>query len=301
MFILLAFVYNQLDDDYRQELLDELYAYYYPFKHYQFNHTHGQRKLLLFTTLKGNVLEIFPESGSNFAYYQKALTRQTSHGQQISMYGAEIVGLTKWTGIDTNNKPWNDNQLLPNAAVHHGDLQPNTTMNMIEVKRKAEVLDQLNTLPAETYDAIVATQSLYQFDTHEWQQQVLPNIHRLLKPGGRFFFVVENNERNSSDFVSHSLQNLKYQFSRALSFLIGDTYRPVPLAQMMTQSNFQDVYMESWPHYVKKTNSRIGITAVQSTQQQIADAVPVQDLSQVEVTGLRGLHPIVAGVATKKA
>lgn len=70
---------------------------------------------------------------------------------------------------------------------------------------------------------------------------------------------------------------------------------------MMTQSNFQDVYMESWPHYVKKTNSRIGITAVQSTQQQIADAVPVQDLSQVEVTGLRGLHPIVAGVATKKA
>jgi len=111
----------------------------------------GEIKKHLLSKLKGSVLEIGAGSGANFAEYPKDI---------------------HWTGVEPNTARHQD---LRRAAQRFG-FTPDVRAF------KAEHMEIAN----ESLDAVVSTRVLCSVDS---QQQVLAEILRVLKPGGRYVFI----------------------------------------------------------------------------------------------------------------
>jgi SAM-dependent methyltransferase len=113
--------------------------------------TYGKRKRALFRDLPRQVVEIGPGAGANLRYYAP---------------GTRVIA------IEPN--PAMHRRLRKNAARHGVDLEIRGI--------RGEVLD----LPDASCGAVVGTLVLC---TVEDPRRVVSEVHRILKPGGRFVFV----------------------------------------------------------------------------------------------------------------
>jgi SAM-dependent methyltransferase len=111
----------------------------------------GRRKRSLFTTLTPTVLEIGPGTGANLRYYQPG-TRLIAVEPNRHMHGA-----------------------LEKAAARYG----------IELDLRYESADAIG-LPDTSVDVVVSTLVLC---TVPDPQATVGEVHRVLKPGGRFIFL----------------------------------------------------------------------------------------------------------------
>jgi SAM-dependent methyltransferase len=140
---------------------------------------------------------------------------------------------------------------------------------------------------------------------------VLREVTRVLKPGGCFIFVEEAQSRNRSEGVKHTWQRLSYAVRSRLPG--GALARaPTELLQHLPSAGFATVHVEQWPAWADPSNPRRGIrllrfaapgaaTAGSGTDAMATDAHDDDDELYTSVEGLRGLRPLVAGVATKAA
>ncbi|MBA3889708.1 MAG: methyltransferase domain-containing protein [Gemmatimonadaceae bacterium] len=112
----------------------------------------SERKRALLGGLEGRVLEIGPGGGVNFEFY--------------------AATVTEWIGVEPN--PYAHDRLRAVAAEH---------------RVPARLLDggaESIALPDESVDAVVSTLVLCSVGD---QRAALAEVHRVLRPGGRFVFV----------------------------------------------------------------------------------------------------------------
>lgn len=117
----------------------------------RYNQRIDERKRQLFDDLSGSVLEIGPGTGANLAYYPK----------EVSL-----------TGLEPN--PYMQGYLKEKAG---------------EIDRPVEIITgtaENIPLDDESMNAVVSTLVLCSVND---QEQVLREIRRILKPGGRFLFI----------------------------------------------------------------------------------------------------------------
>lgn len=112
----------------------------------------AERKRVLFSGLRGSVLEIGPGTGSNLVYYR---------GREIG-----------WTGIDPN-------------PYMHAYLKKEAERLGIATDLRLGVAERLE-LEDDSVDAVVATLVLCSVNN---LTEVLKEVLRVLKPGGRFLFM----------------------------------------------------------------------------------------------------------------
>jgi SAM-dependent methyltransferase len=111
----------------------------------------AQRKRELFAGLSGTVLEIGPGTGANLAYFPRDI---------------------RWIGIE------------PNPHMH-GYLRKRAASLGLEIDIHSGLAEQID-LPPESVDAVIST--LVLCSVHDLAG-VLREVHRVLKPGGRFIFL----------------------------------------------------------------------------------------------------------------
>ncbi|MEX1048365.1 MAG: class I SAM-dependent methyltransferase [Akkermansiaceae bacterium] len=112
---------------------------------------YGQRKRRLFSGIRGRVVEIGPGTGINFPYFSRDIT---------------------WTGLEPNPHM---HRYLHQAAEAHGIAAEILTA-------RAEAMP----LPDVSADAIVSTLVLCSVQDPD---AVLREVRRVLRPGGRFYFI----------------------------------------------------------------------------------------------------------------
>jgi len=238
----------QTDSIYRKQF----FGLITPAQQLLFNEVHGDRKKRLFQSLSGKVMELGP-GGGNFAYYPKDRSIQ-------------------WTGVEAN--PFVVDALKANAAKNGF---PPAILDI----HCANLEDDLKKVPSESLDAVVTTQVLCAVDN---PQDVLQQVVRVLKPGGRYYFVEHTAHPEWS--VMRFLQNAVDPFRRIFSN--GCSLTNLPADSIHTNDGFSQVYMESWPKRRDKEDPRKGIRLV------------TYDAETKQLAGVSGLKPIVAGVAVKK-
>lgn len=112
---------------------------------------YGDRKRTLFADLQGTVLEIGPGTGINLRYVPNGI---------------------RWIGVE------------PNPYMHRYIRDKAQELGM-EVDVRSNAAEQLG-LPDESVDAVVSTLVLCSVSSLE---AALAEIRRVLKPGGRFYFI----------------------------------------------------------------------------------------------------------------
>jgi ubiquinone/menaquinone biosynthesis C-methylase UbiE len=163
----------------------------------------SERKQQLFSTLRGRVLEIGPGTGENLAYF--ALSVQ-------------------WTGVE------------PNSYMHpylHETARP------LGVKVDLKI-GKAECLPADddSVDAVVSTIVLCSVKN---PQLALSEVLRVLKPGGRFFFI-EHVAAPSGTQLGR-LQRLASPIFR----VIADGCRPdLEIGTMIREAGFSRIQMQSF-------------------------------------------------------
>ena len=142
----------------------------------------------------------------------------------------------------------------------------------------------LRSLPDSSKDAVVACLALSRLAPPSTPQvdALLAEAHRVLKPGGRFYFV-DYTARNASDRAARWLQAALSPVTRAV---MGGVRVDVPVAQRLATNalGWEAVHLELWG----AAQPRRLLVAAQGGEE------------GVEVEGLQGLIPVVGGVCVKQ-
>lgn len=112
---------------------------------------HGERKRALFADLAGTVVELGPGTGANCRHFPA---------------GCSVIGIE------------------PNVRMHE-PLRESARRHGVDFEIRGLRGEQLD-LASESADAVVCTLVLCSVDEPE---SVLAEVHRVLKPGGRFVFI----------------------------------------------------------------------------------------------------------------
>jgi ubiquinone/menaquinone biosynthesis C-methylase UbiE len=135
----------------RRRSVERIFAWFLGHSNKAMAKTYGKLKANMFTELKGTILEIGPGAGANFAFYPA---------------GIHVIG------VEPNPfmRPY-----LEKEAAGNG-------LDLTIVEGYAEDLQ----VPGASVDHVVCTLVLCSvFDP----TAVLAEVHRVLKPGGKFFFI----------------------------------------------------------------------------------------------------------------
>lgn len=111
----------------------------------------ADRKRALFTDLHGNVLEIGPGTGPNLSYYRSDIN---------------------WIGIEPN-------------LFMHSYLRKEAEKLGLKIDLRSDSAEQIQEIEDNSMDAVVSTLVLCSVDL----AATLPEVLRVLKPGGRFYFL----------------------------------------------------------------------------------------------------------------
>jgi len=144
----------------------------------------------LFQDLRGDVLEIGSGSGANFAFFP----------QRNFLY----------TAVDSNEHVV---ESLKDSANTHG--LPDMLINTVT----QDVREYLKSAPSGSFDSVVSTVSLTSEDS---DSELLSEVYRVLRPGGRFFFVEHTKSEGLGRFFQPVLNPLRRYASvsgHALLFL----------------------------------------------------------------------------------
>ena len=134
-----------------RRFVQRVFAWFMAAGHDTMDKLYGERKRALFAGLSGTVLEIGPGAGANFMYYPQGLRL-----------------------IAAEPNPFMHRYLRDEAAKHAVDMD-------LQGSRAEEI-----GLAPGSVDAIVCTLVLCSVDD---PAQVVGEMRRLLKPGGRFIFI----------------------------------------------------------------------------------------------------------------
>jgi ubiquinone/menaquinone biosynthesis C-methylase UbiE len=157
----------------------------------------------LFKSLSGTVLEIGPGTGANLRYYPAGI---------------------RWIAVE------------PNPAMH-GYLQKKAAERDIKANFRLDPAEALN-LPDDSVDTAISTLVLCSVDDLD---QVLAEIHRVLKPGGRFLFLEHvaapegSWQRRGQDFIQP-----------VWSFFAGGCRPNRETGQALEQAGFKDLDYANW-------------------------------------------------------
>ena len=229
-------------------LPDRVQAALTPLRSALFNYHYGQHKRALFSSLRGDVLELGAADGSNFAFLPPHLV---------------------YSAIEPNAHHFAS--LADNAASAG---YPAGTLAL----SNGDIVQTLHSLPDDSKDAVIACLALSRQPHAEDCEAVLRHVHRVLKPGGRFYFI-DYTARNADDTAARALQSA---LSTAYRFLLLFPTVQHPIAQTLSRNDddWETVWMQAW-----------------SRRQQ---PVLVQPVTAEAVTGLQSLSPVVAGVCVKR-
>lgn len=215
-----------------------------------FDGIHGERKRSLFKGLTGKrVLELGPGTGTNFKYLPENM---------------------EWTGVDQN--PEHTDYLLRNAQ-HQG--HPPATLML----HTASIEGYLRQCKDNSLDNIVGTKVLCAVGD---ASGVVSEVHRVLKPGGRFYFV------ETTQSVGFSPSRIIQNAVSPLRYLYDGTWCNRHIARSLFAQGFKQVHMESWPSSVHPEDARHGVTLVTAENGEVASSL------SASMTGC-----VVAGVCVK--
>lgn len=161
------------------------------------------RKRRLFADLSGQIVELGPGVGANFRYLQP---------------GTRVVAIE------------------PNPAMHER-LRARAEKHSIELDLRGIVGEQLD-LPAESADVVMSSLVLC---TVADPAQVLAEVHRVLRPGGRFVFVehVAAKDRRVLRFIQRLVR-------RPWAWVFEGCSCERDLGHVITQADFASVDIEEY-------------------------------------------------------
>lgn len=191
----------------------------------------SERKKQLFKSLSGKTVEICPGSGNNFRYFPATLV--------------------DYTGFHHNDEV----ALLFDRTVASLSVCP----SVLDMRSDGSMVRQLKTLSANSIHNIVATQALSSMDDTE-SKQTLDQILRVLKPGGKLYFV------ETTLNPSYSLPKLiRVVFNPLTKFFFGSS-KTTSVAHHIYNTGFEKVYMEEWPNRVDSQDPRKGVLLVEDNR-----------------------------------
>jgi len=210
-----------------------------------FDRVHGERKRQLFASMgSGRVLELGPGTGRNFKYLPKSVD---------------------WTGVEIN--PTVTSTLFDNAARE--GFPP------IILQLKTENLrEYLKSCGDNSVDAVLSIKVLCCLKDAD---AVLSDINRVLKPGGRLYFV----ESTPPWGIFWGMQ----QFLAPLRFLLTGTRSNTNVVRGLHEA-FQDVYVENWPGAVNPEDVRAGIRKISYSKEAGVSSMKGSIINQCVVAGV---------------
>jgi len=144
----------------------------------------------------------------------------------------------------------------------------------------SDVIAFLASLPPNSQPCIVGTLVLGANPEHS---ALARDIYRVLKPGGRYFFVERTSAGNG---LFRAVQTLISPLSRLLNLGVDPSAN---IAKSIVSAGFEQIYIEQWPHNMVRGEHRQGIT--------LLTASPAE--GEEGFDGISGWRPLVAGVAVK--
>lgn len=263
--------------------------------------TQGRRKRHLLShfgvALGGDVLELLPGAGGVFPSID-AIAKP-----ELSMRSRPLM----WRGIDTHSAHWDAGRLQRSASAHAG--VPESQMQFDScAARGVSMLQMLRDTPDASAQNVLALHGLSPLftsspsshasaaggagaSTPASQQELrdlLTEIHRVLKPGGRFIFMDEG------AYPAGTFSRLSQESTASLTLSrlhpAGFT-TPIEVSQSLPTAGFNEAHVEQWPAWVDNKNSRKGVRTLRV----------IEVDGSVQLDGLTGRHPLVVGVATKSA
>lgn len=184
----------------------------------------NEKKHQLFQDIAGTVVEIGPGTGVNLPYYP-----------------ADI----RWIAIE------------PNPAMH-SHLQQRANKHPLAAEIRQGTAERMD-LPDDSADVVVSTLVLCSVKNLE---QVLSEIYRVLKPGGRFIFLEHVAAPEGTSQRRH--QNLV----QPLWSFFGDGCRPNrETAAALQQARFESVDLREWRIEVPITSPMISGVAIKTKPQ----------------------------------
>jgi ubiquinone/menaquinone biosynthesis C-methylase UbiE len=219
-----------------------------PLRSAVFNYHYGQHKRALFSSLRGDVLELGAADGSNFPFLPPHLVYSAiePNAHQLSSFADNAVSAGYPIGT---------------IALSNGD-----------------IAQTLHSLPDDSKDAVIACFALSGQPRAEDCEALLRDVHRVLKPGGRFY-LIDYTARNADDTAARALQSA---LSTVYRLSLVSPAVPHPIAQTLSRNDddWETVWLQAWRRH---------------EQPEL-----VQPVTAEAVTGLHSLSPVIAGVCVKR-
>lgn len=278
-----------VDPDTRQQIYLNAVSRIDPLLDWRFDQTHGRRKRTLLShygvTRGGEVLELLPGSSGAFASLD-ALGHPDTSARSFPLM---------WRGIDIHNAHWKAGRLQHSAGERAG--VPESQMIFQAASPQKNVLQLLKEIPDASMQHVLALHGLSPLfssslsyarsssDVSVELSAILKEVYRVLRPGGHFIFLDEG------AYPTGTIARAEQDACTALATHLHPAGRlePIEISQTLPQSGFDHAHIEQWPSWVDSRSSRKGIRVLNVLE---VDGAVVLD-------GMRGSHPLIAGVATK--
>jgi hypothetical protein len=213
---------------------------------------------MLYRGIRDQILEVEPKIGGNFALFPETVT---------------------WSGVGSSPEAKGE---LDKQAGDAG-----FPSGCLSYEHADDMLAFLKSRPTGSQTVILASHLL---DSDARHVELCQEIHRVLAPGGRYYFVEYNKAAPST--LSSALQTV-YDPLRSLAFPLVNSRQSLTHActESVLAAGFGHLYVEHWPNSKNRADPRDGVTRLETNR---------EDNSVVGLPSGFSVKHVVAGVAVKK-